>query len=285
MARGIVYVHGNGLSRTIIWRFVPRLWSIQKTIRTSAKRVVAAVPMSLSMLMIIFSVARIPELLRSSRRRSRVAELRWRRRNALRRWWKTGRDGDDWMSDGNEFQRSDAATGNIQVHFAFYCSDFSRLPRIVADSIHTARPDATKLDGFVGRVGGVNWALLAAPSASQTPCSIYLRPVCDRPRTWCPVSDNMQIERRASNFFLRGGDARAIVVAAVRFASHFRASSVNISSRQAATKVVPRWQGPRHSMSCQSPLFKPPAELMSMSIVNSYSTGQNITLLVWPSRQ
>jgi len=60
------------------------------------------------------------------------------------------------MSDGNEFQRSDAATGNVQVHFAFYCSDFSRLPRIVADSIHTARPDATKLDGFVGRVGGVN---------------------------------------------------------------------------------------------------------------------------------
>ena len=24
-----------------------------------------------------------------------------------------GRDGDDWMSDGNEFQRSDAATGNV----------------------------------------------------------------------------------------------------------------------------------------------------------------------------
>ena len=25
-----------------------------------------------------------------------------------------GRDGDDWMSDGNELQRSDAATGNMR---------------------------------------------------------------------------------------------------------------------------------------------------------------------------
>ena len=25
-----------------------------------------------------------------------------------------GRDGDDWMSDGNEFQRCDAATGNVR---------------------------------------------------------------------------------------------------------------------------------------------------------------------------
>ena len=25
-----------------------------------------------------------------------------------------GRDGDDWMSDGTELQRSDAATGNVR---------------------------------------------------------------------------------------------------------------------------------------------------------------------------
>ena len=25
-----------------------------------------------------------------------------------------GRDGDDWMSDGSEWQRSDAATGNVR---------------------------------------------------------------------------------------------------------------------------------------------------------------------------
>ena len=29
------------------------------------------------------------------------------------RYW--GRDGDDWMSDGNEWQRSDAATGNVRL--------------------------------------------------------------------------------------------------------------------------------------------------------------------------
>jgi len=33
--------------------------------------------------------------------------------NVFKRWRKTGRDGDDWMSDGSEFQRSDAATGNV----------------------------------------------------------------------------------------------------------------------------------------------------------------------------
>jgi len=34
-------------------------------------------------------------------------------KNVFKHWWKTGRDGDDWMSDGSEFQRSDAATGNV----------------------------------------------------------------------------------------------------------------------------------------------------------------------------
>jgi len=55
----------------------------------------------------IFSVARIAELSRSPRRRSRVRELYcekdWRKRNVFRRWRKTCRDGDDWMSDVNEF--------------------------------------------------------------------------------------------------------------------------------------------------------------------------------------
>jgi len=35
-------------------------------------------------------------------------------RNVCRRWWKTGRDGDGWMSDGSEFRRRDAATGNAR---------------------------------------------------------------------------------------------------------------------------------------------------------------------------
>jgi len=34
------------------------------------------------------------------------------KRDALSRWWKTGKEGDDWMSNGNEFQRTDATTGN-----------------------------------------------------------------------------------------------------------------------------------------------------------------------------
>ena len=38
----------------------------------------------------------------------------WRKRYVLRRRRKTGRDGDDWMSDGNELQRSGAATGNVR---------------------------------------------------------------------------------------------------------------------------------------------------------------------------
>ena len=29
----------------------------------------------------------------------------WRKRNVLRRWRKTGRDGDDWMSDGSGLQQ------------------------------------------------------------------------------------------------------------------------------------------------------------------------------------
>jgi len=35
-----------------------------------------------------------------------------RKRNVLSRWRKTGKEGDDWMSNGKEFQRTDAATGN-----------------------------------------------------------------------------------------------------------------------------------------------------------------------------
>jgi len=37
-----------------------------------------------------------------------------RKRNDFKRWRKTGRDGDDWMSDGSEFQTSDAVTGNVR---------------------------------------------------------------------------------------------------------------------------------------------------------------------------
>jgi len=36
------------------------------------------------------------------------------KRNVFKRWRKTGGDGDDWMSDGSEFQRRDAATGNVR---------------------------------------------------------------------------------------------------------------------------------------------------------------------------
>jgi len=36
------------------------------------------------------------------------------KKNVFKRWQKMGRDGDDWMSDGSEFQRSDAATGNVR---------------------------------------------------------------------------------------------------------------------------------------------------------------------------
>ena len=36
------------------------------------------------------------------------------KRNVLRCRRKTCRDGDDWMSAGNELQRSDAATGNVR---------------------------------------------------------------------------------------------------------------------------------------------------------------------------
>ena len=59
----------------------------------------------------IVNIARIAELLRSHRT---VLGKGWRERNAWRRWRKTGRDGDDWMSDDNELQRSDAATGNVR---------------------------------------------------------------------------------------------------------------------------------------------------------------------------
>ena len=36
----------------------------------------------------------------------------WRKRSVLRRWRKTDREEDAWMSDDSEFQRSEAATGN-----------------------------------------------------------------------------------------------------------------------------------------------------------------------------
>jgi len=38
----------------------------------------------------------------------------WRKRNVLRRRRKADREEDVWMSDGNEFQRIDAATGNVR---------------------------------------------------------------------------------------------------------------------------------------------------------------------------
>jgi len=38
----------------------------------------------------------------------------YEKRNVFKRWRKTSRDGEDWMSDGSEFQRSDAATGNVR---------------------------------------------------------------------------------------------------------------------------------------------------------------------------
>jgi len=45
----------------------------------------------------------------------------WQQRNVLRRRRKADREEDDWMSDGNEFQSSDAATGNAakQDHHIF----------------------------------------------------------------------------------------------------------------------------------------------------------------------
>jgi len=57
----------------------------------------------------IFNVARIAELLRSSRRCSRVTEL-CSAKTAKKECFKTlMEDADDWMSDGNEFQRSDVS--------------------------------------------------------------------------------------------------------------------------------------------------------------------------------
>jgi len=65
-------------------------------------------PISVSMSIKIFSVAKIAELLWSPQRRSRVTiqnqEMIVEKRNIFRRWRKTGRDGDDWMSAGSEFQ-------------------------------------------------------------------------------------------------------------------------------------------------------------------------------------
>jgi len=42
-----------------------------------------------------------------------MLEKDWEKKNLLKCWRKTDRDRDDWMSDGSEFQRSDAATGNV----------------------------------------------------------------------------------------------------------------------------------------------------------------------------
>jgi len=50
----------------------------------------------------IFNVARIEELLRSPRRRSRITELCYRKRLTKKERFKTLTEyGDDWMSDGN----------------------------------------------------------------------------------------------------------------------------------------------------------------------------------------
>jgi len=57
----------------------------------------------------IFNVARIAELLRSSRRRSRVTELRSAKTAKKERFKTLTEDADDRMSDGNEFQRSDVS--------------------------------------------------------------------------------------------------------------------------------------------------------------------------------
>jgi len=58
------------------------------------------------------NVARIAELLyevhEGAVESQNCVTKRLTKRDVLRRWRKTGRDGDDWMSDGN-----DAATGNL----------------------------------------------------------------------------------------------------------------------------------------------------------------------------
>jgi len=65
-----------------------------------------------------FSVARIAELLRSPRRCSRVTELCWGRIVKKGMFLNVGgrraETKDDWMSDGSEFERSDAATGIVR---------------------------------------------------------------------------------------------------------------------------------------------------------------------------
>jgi len=33
------------------------------------------------------------------------------KRNILSRWWKTDKEGDNWISGGKEFQKTDATTG------------------------------------------------------------------------------------------------------------------------------------------------------------------------------
>jgi len=94
---------------------------IQQCVQYTASIIVRNPLMSMSMYQCqskIFSVARIAELLQSPRRCSRVTELCWgrivERGNVFKRWWKTGRNGDDWMSIASEFRRSDAATGNVR---------------------------------------------------------------------------------------------------------------------------------------------------------------------------
>jgi len=76
--------------------------------------------MLMSMSIEIFSVAQIVKLLQSPRKRVRwkqkchnkIRGKDLRKRNILSRWRKTGKEGDDWTSNGKEYQRTDAATGN-----------------------------------------------------------------------------------------------------------------------------------------------------------------------------
>jgi len=68
----------------------------------------------------IFNVVQTVKLLRSPGQRvpwkQKCHSEMWgkdlRKRNVLRRWRKIGKEGNDWMSSGKQFQRTDAATGN-----------------------------------------------------------------------------------------------------------------------------------------------------------------------------
>jgi len=80
--------------------------------------------LSMSMSIKIFSMARIAELLQVHGG-AVESQKDCEKENVFKRWRKTGRDGDDWMSDGSEVQRSDAATGNVRrPTVVAYCSLF-----------------------------------------------------------------------------------------------------------------------------------------------------------------